>query len=68
MPSVTNASFRWIYSLIGHTTDDQQGYCRNFYDVLDWVHDPKRRVTVKVTTPPDVPQEYEMIYPDPELA
>lgn len=51
------------HSLVGHTTDDQQGYCRNFYGLLDWVHGPERRVQVKVKTPPDVPQEYELVDP-----
>ncbi|KAG6353965.1 hypothetical protein INS49_005223 [Diaporthe citri] len=43
---------------VGHTTDDQQAWCRDFYALREWAHDPVRAVRWMNMAPADEPDQY----------
>lgn len=43
---------------VGHTTDDQQAWCRDFYALREWAHDPARAVRWINTAPADEADRY----------
>lgn len=43
---------------VGHTTDDQQAWCRDFYALREWAHDPVRAVRWMNTAPAHEPDHY----------
>ncbi|KZL86379.1 hypothetical protein CI238_04755 [Colletotrichum incanum] len=45
----------------GHTTDDQQSHCRDFFALREWAHDPVRRVQWMNIAPDDEKDKYEEI-------
>ncbi|KZL70922.1 hypothetical protein CT0861_01311 [Colletotrichum tofieldiae] len=45
----------------GHTTDDQQSHCRDFFALREWAHDPVRRVRWVNIAPDEEKDQYEEI-------
>ncbi|TDZ32408.1 Cyclochlorotine biosynthesis protein R [Colletotrichum spinosum] len=48
---------------VGHTTDDQQSHCRDFFALREWAHDPVRAVQWVNVAPDDEKDRYEEIVP-----
>ncbi|KAF9871765.1 hypothetical protein CkaCkLH20_10699 [Colletotrichum karsti] len=48
---------------VGHTTDDQQSHCRDFFALREWAHDPVRAVQWMNVAPDDEKDRYEEIVP-----
>ncbi|KAF6793407.1 hypothetical protein CSOJ01_13924 [Colletotrichum sojae] len=46
---------------VGHTTDDQQSHCRDFFALREWAHDPVRAVHWVNVAPEDEKDRYEEI-------
>ncbi|KAK1473067.1 hypothetical protein CCUS01_05674 [Colletotrichum cuscutae] len=46
---------------VGHTTDDQQSHCRDFFALREWAHDPARAVKWVNFAPEDEKDKYEEI-------
>ncbi|WQF89978.1 Putative mycotoxin biosynthesis protein UstYa [Colletotrichum destructivum] len=46
---------------VGHTTDDQQSHCRDFFALREWAHDPVRRARWVNVAPEDEKDVYEEI-------
>ncbi|TDZ54111.1 hypothetical protein CTRI78_v006541 [Colletotrichum trifolii] len=48
---------------VGHTTDDQQSHCRDFFALREWAHDPVRAVQWVNVAPDDEKDRYEEMVP-----
>ncbi|KAL0932753.1 uncharacterized protein CTRU02_211716 [Colletotrichum truncatum] len=48
---------------VGHTTDDQQSHCRDFFALREWAHDPVRSVKWMNVAPDDKKDVYQEILP-----
>ncbi|OHF03976.1 hypothetical protein CORC01_00838 [Colletotrichum orchidophilum] len=46
---------------VGHTTDDQQSHCRDFFALREWAHDPARAVKWVNIAPEDEKDKYHEI-------
>ncbi|KXH40464.1 hypothetical protein CSAL01_01418 [Colletotrichum salicis] len=46
---------------VGHTTDDQQSRCRDFFALREWAHDPVRAVKWVNAAPEDEKDKYDEI-------
>lgn len=46
---------------VGHTTDDQQSHCRDFFALREWAHDPVRAVKWVNVAPEDEKDKYDEI-------